>query len=488
MGELGNKLADARARSELDPSKLAQGKADLKPVVQETINSGPPFFNLSYCEKVLSKLPGDDDTFIKRFVAEVFKIFDSDKDGALSVEDVSELVKSMFAALEVPTLAARVIPDLCLLAEPGQTEAGGFKVSEQGFKTMFIELMKKAKFKMKAGGFGTASASSQGTAGYTAAAKAPGKIVSKFGGMSAALETPQECTDYPKGSKVEITAFRFIIATYAEGAKKMRLSKWKEEIGRKPRSKINLEVVGSYQYKGAPRDGLTTGMMMVGIRNPDDGEEYLCSVEGLKPYELDEETKAYRAKLAKEGMLNCTAVTDVSEQIKSDGVRLPDGTYIPGVPGSADAAGATKARVSFEEGKTENDAAVEEPLPMRKKSTMASNARKGTIKTPMNIPGSVAGEEDGIWFDEPYWLEAKFECSEADGLMDIAVGDWVWIQFQGTGESKGWLYGTDANGVIAGWIPGDIAGEDPAAVDAPAPTSFSAPAAEPDKEASAAEP
>merc|ERR1712050_398638 len=114
------------------------------------------------------------------------------------------------------------------------------------------------------------------------------------------------------------------------------------EEGRLPKPKNDLEVIGSMQYKGANRDGLTTGMMIIGLRNPVDGQEYMVNSEGLKEFIKDDENKALRAKLAADGMNDCTVVTDVSEQIKVDGTRLPDGTWLAG-SGSAQAGSAQSA-------------------------------------------------------------------------------------------------------------------------------------------------
>jgi len=305
---------------------------------------------------------------------------------------------------------------------------------------------KKAQFKMKQGGFTPAAASS--SSGYNDT----GKGTTKFAGKGA-METPQESAQFPKGEKVEITGVRFILDTYAEGAKKMRLDKFTSEPERKPKSKKNLEVVGSFQYKGASRDGLTTGMMIVGIRNPEDGEEYLISAGGLKKYVETEEDKLYRAKLAREGLLNCTKVTDVSAKIQKEGVRLPDGTFLGGATPAAELPA-----------KKEDPKADAEDCPEdQPRSRIAQGARMGTLRTPLKKPTMVSFEkkgvldDDGIWLDDAYWLQATSECSEADGCMDINVGDWIWIQFEGRGESYGWLYGTDAKGIIAGWIPVDIA-------------------------------
>jgi len=193
--------------------------------------------------------------------------------------------------------------------------------------------------------------------------------------------------------------------------------------------------------------------MVVGIRNPQDGEEYVINAEGLKAYEDTEEEKAYRAKLAAEGLLNCTQVTDVSAQIQKEGVRLPDGTFLAGKSSAAE--------LLAEKGEYKEDP--------ERRSKIADCARNGTIRTPMKKPTQASIKEaivsnnvddDGVWLEEAYWVQATFECSQADGCMDVKAGDWIWIQFEGRGESYGWLYGTDPHGLIAGWVPGDIASAD----------------------------
>merc|ERR1712217_574626 len=132
--------------------------------------------------------------------------------------------------------------------------------------------------------------------------------------------------------------------------------------------------------------------MVVGIRNPEDGEEYLISAGGLKAYVETEEDKLYRAKLAKEGLLNCTQVTDVSEQIQKEGVRLPDGTFLEGTTPAA-ALAAKK-----EDSKEDTDDCPEN----QRRSKMAEGARKGTLRTPLKKPTKASFGEalvDGLPVD-----------------------------------------------------------------------------------------
>mmetsp|Transcript_39175 Transcript_39175/g.101315 ORF Transcript_39175/g.101315 Transcript_39175/m.101315 type:complete len:508 (+) Transcript_39175:134-1657(+) len=75
--------------------------------------------------------------------------------------------------------------------------------------------------------------------------------------------------------------------------------------------------------------------------------------------------------------------------------------------------------------------------------------------------GSVAEalENDPGWLAKPFWAHAVACAEPSDGCLAMAIGQWVWVQYVGTGANKRWSYGTDESGALSGWFLTDAVAE-----------------------------
>jgi len=67
-----------------------------------------------------------------------------------------------------------------------------------------------------------------------------------------------------------------------------------------------------------------------------------------------------------------------------------------------------------------------------------------------------AGLNDG-WLPEPYWARAVNKAASQSSCLALEVEQWIWVQYEGTGDNLGWRYGTDEAGDNAGWFRADDA-------------------------------
>jgi len=435
-GELQRALADARARalitqdapaacvtssSRANPASSGAGSRQVPRAATQPDedNAGPPFFNRAYVAKVAERI-GSTENFTKRFVSEVFGKFDSDGDGCLSAEDVYMLVKELHKVIRIASPARRVVADLRDSAASAEAEIGATDftlLGWDGFKILFADLWKRAEFKLRTERF-----------------------VQPAEGASTAQETekggpqmPSECVDLPVGTRVEVIAYKWCLPTFEEGAKKLRLKGFKLMEGRFPPRGTNV-VIGSIRWTGEARKSVKPGDIVVAIRSEGEaGEIYLVDSRGLRIHDNDDDEAALqshlRARHEAADIGDCDTVVRMIHKFKNGSYSMPRDGH------------------DFFEG-----------------------AREGKLtRKPANSDASIDGSrlmvrsdtfrpaKTGDWLTEPYWALATEPCSSDEGCLDLHVGQWIWVQFVGSGDELGWSFGTEETGVWSGWFPTDAA-------------------------------
>eukprot|EP00929_Paragymnodinium_shiwhaense_P087270 TRINITY_DN47507_c0_g1_i1.p1 TRINITY_DN47507_c0_g1~~TRINITY_DN47507_c0_g1_i1.p1 ORF type:complete len:319 (+),score=85.13 TRINITY_DN47507_c0_g1_i1:51-1007(+) len=70
---------------------------------------------------------------------------------------------------------------------------------------------------------------------------------------------------------------------------------------------------------------------------------------------------------------------------------------------------------------------------------------------------------------EAFWAEATKACEPSEGCLQLKPGQWVWVQYVGAEDDKGWSYGADEFGQDYGWFPSDAVRAAPESSSRPQP-------------------
>eukprot|EP00928_Gymnodinium_smaydae_P071835 TRINITY_DN55317_c0_g1_i1.p1 TRINITY_DN55317_c0_g1~~TRINITY_DN55317_c0_g1_i1.p1 ORF type:complete len:534 (+),score=127.94 TRINITY_DN55317_c0_g1_i1:115-1602(+) len=391
--ELQRRLADARARI---GSKLRSKPDKDAPVLTpraevRSENVGPPYYNSHYVDKMNEVMSLENHSF-KRFAKEVIAAYDADGDGKLNEEESFVAVVALYNVLNLRTPPRQLVMDVVHTAAKPQSEDADDSacIGQEEFACFFEMLMKKVKF-----------SSLIGKAEQATVAVTPVKPT-----------TLSECPDFHVGWRVEIIAFRWCYPTYADGAKKLRLKEFQAEEGRVPPQHNGLNVVGSFCYLGETRDGLEHGCFVVGVQDEASGLQYLVDSRGLQvdTHRSDDSKSRRRVHDCAQPAGAAGAIRRL-QKLDSDGGSL---------------AGEDEDEVVSGGGAT----------------------RKRRTRTSLVKPDELAA-----WLEEPFWACAVEACHAEDGCIEVAQGDWLYVQFVGRGDDDGWSYGTNEDGTASGWFP-----------------------------------